>query len=260
MAPSPRYGFEDRIALIAGGTPTIGRTMALSLAARGAIPVIGYSSDEEWALGTVDAIERLGISTIAIHVDPQDADDIEFMFRRVQECFGRLDFFVSHAETPATQALMQLQPDDLERSFHTNVSAFVLGAQQAVRLMDRGGRIVAICGCGSQSYGANDRSAHAAIEEWARHIAVELAPVGVNVNVLRLGVIESDFADVIFDRNLETPLDAVRPRIPKRRAGFVEEVADCALFLLSPASEYVAGTTLVVDGGLTAALPPFGRS
>lgn len=258
LAPSPRYGFEDKIALITGGTQTVGRTLALLLAARGAIPVIGYSSDEEAALGTVDAIERLGISTISIHVDPQDADDIEFMFRRVRRCFGRLDFFISHSERRAAESLMRLHPDDLERSFHAHVSAFVLGAQHAARLMDRGGRIVAVSGCGGQAPRASDSSAHAATEEWARHIAVELAPLGVNVNVLRVGVVESDFADVTFSRSLQTPPDTVRPWIPKRRAGFVEEVADCVLFLLSPASEYVAGTTLVVDGGLTAALPSFG--
>ena len=261
LAPSPRYGFEDRIALITDGSQTIGRTLALSLAARGTIPVISYSSDEEeGALGAVDAIERLGISTISVHVDPQDADDIEFMFRRVQQCFGRLDFFISQAGTSASQPLLQLQPDDLERSFQANVSSFVLSAQHAARLMDRGGRIVATSGCGSQypfPSGPSDRTTHAEVEEWARHIAVELAPRGVNVNVLRTGIIETEFASATYDRNPATSLDTIRPRIPKRRAGFVEEVTDCALFLLSPASEYVTGSTLVVDGGLTAALGPF---
>jgi enoyl-[acyl-carrier protein] reductase III len=180
------------------------------------------------------------------------------MFHTMQECFGRLDFFISTDGPSAFQPLMRLEPDGLERSFNVNVRAFVLGAQGAVRLMDRGGRIVALSGYGSQyafPTGANLGSAHAAVEEWARHIAVELAPLGINVNVLMLGVIASDSASGMCNTGLATPLNPVEPLIPKRRPGFVDEAADCALFLLSPASEYVTGTTVVVDGGLTAAVP-----
>ena len=126
---------------------------------------------------------------------------------------------------------MQLEPDDLERSFNVNVRAFVLGAQCAARLMDRGGRIVVISSYGSRyaiAAGANAGSAHAATDAWARHIAVELAPLGINVNVLMVGVIESDSA--IFNAGLGNALEMSGLRIPKQRPGLVEEVAECALF------------------------------
>jgi enoyl-[acyl-carrier protein] reductase III len=92
---------------------------------------------------------------------------------------------------------------------------------------------------------------------WARYMAVELAPLGINVNALTPGIIESDSSAFFYNTGLVAPLDKVVPRIPKRRLGTVQEVADCVLFLLSPASEYVTGTTLVVDGGLIAVSPPF---
>jgi NAD(P)-dependent dehydrogenase (short-subunit alcohol dehydrogenase family) len=251
LAPSPRYGFDGRIALIADATRGVGRRLALALAARGATPIITYGSDGDGAHMTVAAIEELGISTISIPADPADSDDIESMFHTVEEYFGRLDFFISNPGASTFPPLMELEPDDLERSFNVNVRPFVLGAQCAAALMNRGGRIVVLSGCRSR-YGVPAAGADAAVEEWSRHIAVELAPLGINVNVLMLGVIDSDSTPA---SDLVTPFFASGTRIPKRRPGSIEEVVDCALFLLSPASEYVTGTTLVVDGGLTACLP-----
>jgi enoyl-[acyl-carrier protein] reductase III len=156
--------------------------------------------------------------------------------------------------------MMELKPHHLERTFNTNVRAFVIGAQRATRLMDRGGRIVVLSSYGSlrvfPTY-ANLGATKAALEMWARYMAVELAPLGVNVNVVTPGIIKSDSSSFFYETGLVAPLDTVVPKIPKQRLGSVQEAADCVLFLLSPASEYVTGTTLVVDGGLTAVSPPF---
>ena len=92
---------------------------------------------------------------------------------------------------------------------------------------------------------------------WARYMAAELAPQGINVNAVKPGIIESDSSSYFYDTGLVAPLDTVVPKIPKQRLGTVQEAADSVLFLLSPASEYVTGTTLVVDGGLVAMSPPF---
>ncbi len=260
LAPSPRAGFEGKIALITGASRGIGRALALTLAARGAVPILGYRRNEEAANETVAEIERLGSTGLAIRADLESLEEIQTMFDQVQERFGRLDFFVSNASASNFRPMMELQPHHLERTFNTNVRAFVVGTQRATRLMDRGGRIVVLSSYGSlrvfPTY-ANLGPTKAALEMWARYMAAELAPQGINVNAVTPGIIESDSSSYFYDTGLVAPLDTVVSKIPKRRLGTVQEAADSVLFLLSPASEYITGTTLVVDGGLVAMSPPF---
>ena len=190
LAPSPRAGFEGKIALITGASRGIGRALALTLAARGVVPIVGYRRNEEAANETVAEIERLGSTGLAIRADLESLEEIQAMFDHVQERFGRLDFFVSNASASNFRPLMELKPHHLERTFNTNVRAFVVGTQRAARLMDRGGRIVVLSSYGSlrvfPTY-ANLGATKAALEMWARYMAAELAPQGINVNAVTPG-------------------------------------------------------------------------
>jgi enoyl-[acyl-carrier protein] reductase III len=259
-APSPRQGFEGKLALITGASRGIGRALALSLAARGATPIINYRANEEAALETAREAERLGAKALVIRADLENLEEIEAMFEEVERRFDRLDFFVSNASASNFRSFMELKPHHLERTFNLNVRAFVVGTQRAARLMRDGGRVVALSSYGSvrtfPTY-ANLGSAKAAIEAWARYMAAELAGRGINVNAVNGGIIESDSSAYFYGTGRVPPLETVLPKIPKQRMGTVQEVADCVLFLLSPAAEYVTGSTLVVDGGLTAIAPPF---
>ena len=250
----------SKVALITGSSRGIGRALALTLARDGASVVVNYKRNEELAKETVGEIQSLGGEAIAVQADIEEPDDIEALFEAGADAYGRLDFFVSNAAASAFKPILELGQHHLDRSYATNVRAFVLGVQRAVPLMSDGGRIVALSSYGSiRAYPtyANLGAAKAALETWVRYMAMEFAHLGINVNAVNGGIIESDSSAYFYDVDGMPSLSDVVPKIPKRRMGTVQEVADVVAFLLSAASEYVTGQTLIVVGGLSIVAPPF---
>jgi enoyl-[acyl-carrier protein] reductase III len=251
---------RDKIALITGSSRGIGRALALTLAREGASIVVNYKKSTDLAEQTCKQVEQLGGKAIAVSADVEQPEEIDKLFDTVRDTFGKLDFFVCNAAASAFKNIAELEPRHLDRTYAMNVRAFVLGAQHAVRLMPDGGRIVALSSYGSiRAYPtyANLGAAKAAIEAWVRYMAVEFAPYGINVNCVNGGIIESDSSAYFYNVAGMAPLSTVLPKIPMARMGTVQEVADCIAFLLSPASAYITGQTIVVDGGLSVVAPPF---
>lgn len=255
-------GFADgKIALITGSSRGIGRTLALSLADRGGSVVVNYKVNEDLAAEVVAGIEERGGRAIAVQADMESPEDIDRLFEAAKAEFGKLDYFVDNAAASSFKNVRDLKLHHLDRSYAMNVRSFVLGAQRAVGLMTGGGRIVTLSSYGSiRAYPtyANLGAAKAALEAYVRYMAVEFAPLGVNVNAVNGGIIESDSSAYFYDVEGMPDLHKdVLPKIPKQRMGTVKEVADTVEFLLEPRSEYITGQSLVVDGGLTIVAPPF---
>jgi enoyl-[acyl-carrier protein] reductase III len=250
-----------RVALITGSSRGIGRELALSLAAQGASLVVNYKQNEALAREVAAAAERGGGRGIAVRADMEDPEQIEALFAAAREEFGRLDYFVANAAASSFKPIRELKVHNLDRSYAMNVRAFVLGAQQAVELMSEGGRIVALSSYGAiRAYPtyANLGAAKAALEAWVRYMAVEFAPLGINVNAVNGGIIESDSSAYFYGvEGMPDLEEKVLPKIPKARQGTVREVAEVVEFLLEPRSEYITGQALIVDGGLSVVAPPF---
>ncbi len=251
---------SGRVALITGASRGIGRAVALSLAREGAAVVVNYRRDVEAAAATCEEAERLGGHATPVQADVEQPEEIERLFDAAAAEHGRLDYFVANAAASSFKHALDLRQHHLDRSFAMNVRSFVLSAQAAARLMTGGGRIVALSSYGSArafpTY-ANLGSAKAAIEAWVRYLALELGPREVNVNAVSGGLIESDSLAYFYEVPGMAPLETVVRKVPKRRLGTVEEVAGVVLFLLSTASSYLTGQTIVVDGGLSVVAPPF---
>jgi enoyl-[acyl-carrier protein] reductase III len=250
-----------KVALITGSSRGIGRELALSLAAQGASVVVNYKVNEDLAEEVVAGVREHGGRAIAVAADMEDPADIDRLFDAAGEEFGRLDYYIGNAAASSFKLIGDLKLHHLDRSYAMNVRAFVLGAQRAVELMSGGGRIVTLSSYGSiRAYPtyANLGAAKAAVEAWVRYMAIEFAPLGINVNAVNGGIIESDSSAYFYGvegmPDLETQ---VLPKIPKQRMGTVKEVADTVEFLLEPRSEYITGQSLVVDGGLSIIAPPF---
>lgn len=250
-----------KVALITGSSRGIGRELALSLAAQGASLVVNYKSNAELAAEVVAAAEEGGGRGIAVQADMEDPEQIEALFAAAGERFGKLDYFVGNAAASSFKSIAELKVHNLDRSYAMNIRAFVLGAQKAVELMRDGGRIVTLSSYGSiRAYPtyANLGAAKAALEAWVRYMAVEFAPLGINVNAVNGGIIESDSSAYFYDVEGMAPLrEKVLPKIPLARQGTVKEVADTVEFLLEPRSSYITGQSLIVDGGLSVVAPPF---
>jgi NAD(P)-dependent dehydrogenase (short-subunit alcohol dehydrogenase family) len=252
--------FKDKIALITGGTRGIGKALALTLAREGATVLLNYKQNEDAARATVAEVEALGARAAALKADLESPEQIDALFAQIERGYGRIDCFVSNAAASAFKRILDLNVRNLDRTFALNVRAFVLGAIRAVPLMKQGGRIAVLSSYGSiRAYPtyANLGAAKAAIEAWVRYMAVEFAPYGINVNAVNGGIIETDSSAFFYRVRGMPPLEGVLSKVPKRRQGTAQEVADAVAFLLGPQSEYITGQTLVVDGGLSIVAPPF---
>ncbi|MFY9663670.1 MAG: SDR family oxidoreductase [Candidatus Cybelea sp.] len=253
--------FEKKVSLITGSSRGIGRALALTLAREGAEIVVNYVRNADLAAATVREIEALGTRAIAVQADMENVDEIDLLFDRVATEFGRLDHFVSNAAASAFKKIANLKAHNLDRSFNLNVRAFVLGAQRAVKLMKDGGRIAVLSSYGSiRAYPtyANLGSNKAAVEAWVRYMAVEFAPLRINVNAVNGGLIDTESCAYFYERVAGmAPIESVLSKIPKGRMGTAQEVAETIAFLLAPESEYITGQTIAVDGGLSVIAPPF---
>jgi enoyl-[acyl-carrier protein] reductase III len=252
--------FAGKVAVITGSSRGIGRCLAHRLARGGGCVVVNYRHNADLAEEVVKEIEELGGKGIAVQADVEQAVDLGRLFDQTASEYGRVDFFVSNAAASAFKNIMDVREHHLDRTYATNVKAFVLGAQHAVRLMDHGGRIVAVTSYGSlRAYPtyANLGAAKAAIEAWVRYMAVEFGPYGINVNAVNGGIIDTDSAAYFYNVPGMPALDSVIGKLPKARMGTPDEMAAVIEFLLTPGADYVTGQTIVMDGGLSVVAPPF---
>jgi enoyl-[acyl-carrier protein] reductase III len=244
--------FKGKTALVTGSSRGIGKVIALKLAAEGADVIIHYYRKKSAARQTAEQAAALGARVLSVKADLGDPEKIQDLFAQIRDRFGRLDILVSNAATGIARPAMELSDRNFSWVMDVNARAFLLCAQQAAPLMEEGGKMVAISSLGSRLvmpvYTAVGVS-KAALEALTRYLAVELAPLGISVNAISAGAVESE-ALKLYTADPDLPAVSWQST-PAGRMVLPADIAEAAAFLVSDAAEMIRGQTIVLDGGMS---------
>jgi 3-oxoacyl-[acyl-carrier protein] reductase len=244
----------NRVAIITGSGRGIGREMARLFASAGARVVVA-DIDARSATAAAAEVIAAGHVARAIAVDIGDSAQVERLMAETIDHFGRVDVLVNNAGVGLNKPFLATTPAEWEHQLRVNLTGTFLCAQAAARVMTRqgAGTIVNVASISGQR-GGQGRAAYGAAKAGVilltKVMAVELAPLGVRVNAIAPGPVDTDQSR---GTHTEATRQAYFDRIPIRRYGEREEIAAAALFLASDASSFVIGHVLNVDGGFQAA-------
>jgi 3-oxoacyl-[acyl-carrier protein] reductase len=240
---------REGCALVTGGSRGIGSAIAAALAVDGWPIGVNFKRDESSASQTVQRIKDAGGRALELRADVTVPEEVEKLFVAVEKAFGRVLVLVNNAGVRSDDLAVSMKDPEWDRVIDTNLTAAFRVTRRALQGMIRArfGRVInvaSIIGPRANVGQSNYAAAKAGLIAMTKTIAVEVARRGVTVNAIAPGLIETDFTAELDDRMLGA--------VPARRAGTPEDVAACASFLASEQAGYVTGSTLYVDGGLSA--------
>ncbi len=239
----------DGAALVTGASRGIGAATAHALAAAGWPVGVSYREDEQGAAAVVASIEEAGGRAIAVRGDIADPEVVQATFGEVEDTFGRVLVLVNNAGVRRDKLAASLSDEDWDGVLDVNLSAAFRTTRRALRGMIRArfGRIVNVSSAialRANPGQANYAAAKAGLIGLTRTVAAEVASRGITVNAVVPGYIDTKLIE-------DVPAESFRA-VPARRAGTPEEAAACIGFLASEEASYITGSTVAVDGGLTA--------
>lgn len=249
-------------ALVTGANSGIGKGVAIALGQAGAYVVVNYLRDEDMANEVVDEIYRSGSNAYAHQADVSNEDQVQEMFKKMIEEFGTIDILINNAGIQQDAPFDKMTLEQWSLVINVNLTGQFLCAREAVREFKRRGVIKAVsCSAGKIIYIS---SVHEVIP-WAGHanyaaskdgvmlmmksVAQEVAPYRIRVNSIASGAIRTPINTAAWD----TPeaYEALMELIPYKRIGEPEDIGRAAVWLASDYADYVNGTSLFVDGGMT---------
>ena len=245
------FDLTGKVALVTGSGRGIGRGIALGFAKAGASLVLAARSLDELEKVANEA-RRFGADTLVVQTDVGDLDSLANLFREARARFDGVDILVNNAGVGRRSDFLDVTPEMWDFVHNINLRSVCFAMQHGIRgMLDRGyGRVINIASLttyigmtGNAIYGASKGG----VGQLTKAVATEFAPTGITINAIAPGFIHTDLNDRMY-QNPEFS-SWVRSRIPMGDWGSTRDIAGTAVFLASPASAYVTGQIIPVDGG-----------
>ncbi|WP_075292226.1 3-oxoacyl-ACP reductase family protein [Pararhizobium arenae] len=242
---------EGKVALVTGGSRSIGAAVAKRLAADGAAVAITYHGSPDKAAAVVTDIEAGGGKAIAIQADAGNPDAVRSAVGKTVESLGGIDILVNNAGIALGGPIGDISFEDYERMIAVNVTGVFVATQEASRHMKEGGRIIHI-GSSMVRYAAFPTASLYTLTKGAaagfnRSLVRDLGPRGITVNTVHPGPTDTD-----MNPDGGPVSQIVGPGMAIGRYGKPHEIASVVAYIASPEAAFVTGADIVADGGFTA--------
>ena len=241
----------DRIAVVTGASRGIGREIALTLAAKGAVVIVNYNGSAAKADEVVKEIEAAGGRGEAVQCNVSDFGAAAGLMEYVVKKYGRVDILVNNAGITRDNLLMKMSEEDFDAVLNTNLKGAVNCIKHISRQMlkQKSGRIInisSVSGVMGNAGQANDCASKAGIIGITKSVARELASRGITSNAVAPGFIDTEMTEVLPD----AVKAAATEQIPMKHFGSTKDIANMVAFLASEEAGYITGQVICVDGGM----------
>ncbi len=240
-----------KTAIVTGASRGIGRQIALKLAQCGHNVVVNYLFEEEDYAGTVKEIESKGVKAVAIKADVSKFDEVQAMMDSVHATFGSIDILVNNAGITRDGLLARMKEEDFDSVINVNLKSVFNCCRHAIPYMmkQRSGKIVnmaSVVGLAGQAGQTNYAASKGGIIAFTKALAQEVGSRSITVNAVAPGFVETPMTDAMPEKARAMILD----KIPLKRGGEVQDIANTVAFLTSDDAAYITGQVISINGGM----------
>lgn len=241
----------SKVAFITGGTRGIGKQIAITLAKDGYDIAINYRKENDDLENIKDEIEKTNAKFLAVKGDVTDFDSTQQMVNDIIKEYGKIDVLVNNAGITKDTLLVRMKKEEFEDVIDVNLIGTFNITKNVIPYMikQRKGRIInisSVVGISGNAGQTNYSASKAGIIGFTKSLAKEVGSRNILVNAVAPGFIETQMTDILKDEVKEE----ISKKIPLKRMGTVEDVANVVKFLTSEDSSYITGQVIQVDGGM----------